>query len=92
MSDTTISCLEITGRFDAGDFWDFAGLYASRLDLNGEFRSDANGIRISVQGHPELIDMFEVAMWLGPRHALVDHIDNAPTPGDNRLFGGFRWV
>lgn len=92
MSDELNYHLQITGCFDIGEFWGFASLYARRLDLTGEFYCDESHIRISVRGQPELIDMFEVTMWLGPQRAIVDHIENSHVSGDNRLFGGFSRV
>lgn len=60
------------GRFNPVSFADFARRRAARLDLAlelGEFR-DAKA-ELSVAGHPDLIDMFEMAMSLGPHDCIV---------------------
>lgn len=86
----TTSRLNISGEFDTEEFFEFAALYARRLDLTGEFHRSSGGIEITVRGQPDLIDMFEVAMWLGPRYSHVGEIVAHSKIGDNRLFGGFN--
>ena len=61
-----------SGRFNPASFAEFARRRAARLDLAlklGEFR-DAKA-ELSVAGHPDLIDMFEMAMSLGPHDCIV---------------------
>jgi hypothetical protein len=61
-----------SGRLNPASFADFARRRAARLDLSlrlGELRE--TGAELSVTGHPDLIDMFEMAMSLGPYDCLV---------------------
>ena len=81
--------LTIRGQLAESDFADFAGLYARRLDLSGRYSVlSEEAIEIVLTGAPELIDMFEIACWLGPSRAIVAGIDvrndvalNAPLDG-----------
>ena len=61
-----------SGRFNPASFAEFARRRAARLDLAlelGEFRDVK--VELSVTGHPDLIDMFEMAMSLGPHDCIV---------------------
>lgn len=61
-----------SGQINPASFADFARHRAARLDLVlelGECR-DAEA-ELSVTGHPDLIDMFEMAMSLGPYDCLI---------------------
>jgi hypothetical protein len=71
-----------SGRLNPTSFADFARHRAARLDLAlelGECR-DAEA-ELSVTGHPDLIDMFEMAMSLGPYDCLI--LDVARRAGGN---------
>ena len=73
--------LTIQGQFDADVFYDFARYFANRLNLRGVFRTPVSGqIEIDLEGAPELIDMFEMAHWMGPRHADVISVDCTELP------------
>ncbi|MEX3009679.1 acylphosphatase [Hoeflea sp. TYP-13] len=88
---THATVLAIHGQLQKGDFPEFAGLYASRLNLSGRFSFVAeNQIEIVLSGPPELIDMFEVACWLGPKETIVDRIDVRPSVPLNTPMNGFR--
>jgi len=71
----------IEGQFDKDDLFEFAEHRASRLNLRGQFRpAHAGLIEIDLEGYEELLDMFEMAMWLGPRHALITSIESTQIP------------
>ena len=83
----------VSGKIDLGEFFDFTKLYADRLNLVGElcFRSDGK-IVVIVQGLSELIEMFEMAIWLGPRHSRIADVKSSRLPGINHLFSEFAWI
>lgn len=61
-----------TGQLDPASFADFARHRAARLNLAlelGELRD--RQARLAVSGEPDLVDMFEMAMSLGPRDCIV---------------------
>lgn len=61
-----------TGQLDPASFADFARHRAARLNLAlelGEFRE--RRARLAVTGSPDLVDMFEMAMSLGPHDCIV---------------------
>lgn len=67
-----VQTFTFSGHLNPVSFTDFARRRAARLDLAlelGEIRKEE--ARFSVSGHPDLIDMFEVAMSLGPFDCLV---------------------
>lgn len=60
------------GRLNGASFTDFARQRAARLDLALDIQAQSNGsVCLSVDGRPELIDMFEMAMSLGPHDCIV---------------------
>lgn len=68
-----------SGNLNPASFAAFARHRAARLDLAlelGEFRNAQ--ARLSVAGHPDLIDMFEMAMSLGPFDCLVLDVERRP--------------
>jgi acylphosphatase len=60
------------GRLNGASFADFARHRAARLNLSLdiETRTD-HAVQLSVGGEPSLIDMFEMAMSLGPHDCIV---------------------
>ncbi|MGV3548899.1 hypothetical protein [Rhizobium sp.] len=61
-----------SGHLNPASFADFARRRAARLDLTlelGEFRPSS--AELAVTGHPDLIDMFEMAMSLGPHDCII---------------------
>lgn len=61
-----------SGQLNPSSYAEFARRRAARLDLSlelGEFREAR--AELSVTGHPDLVDMFEMAMSLGPHDCLV---------------------
>jgi acylphosphatase len=67
--------LIILGEVDNVGFEEFAMLYARRLSLSGRLTPSGGGrLDIELYGRHELIEMFEMACWLGPRRALVDSV------------------
>ena len=76
-----------SGQLNLTSFAEFARHRAARLDLLlelGEFR-DAKA-ELSVTGKPDLIDMFEMAMSLGPHDCLV--LDVAREDADGQAMPG----
>ena len=61
-----------SGQLNPASFADFARHRAARLHLAlelGELRDER--AKLSVTGDPDLIDMFEMAMSLGPHDCIV---------------------
>lgn len=82
--------LKITGRIDMDSFFDFCHQRSERLDLAGRFHVVApDEVRIHLTGAPDLVDMFEMACWLGPRSAMVDRIQTSPLHFFNQEMSGF---
>lgn len=58
--------------------------FIGRLNLESRIESASPGaITIDLQGDEDLIDMFEVACWLGPEDGLIDGV--ASLPGHSSL-------
>jgi acylphosphatase len=77
--------LIILGKVDNVGFEEFAEFYARRLDLLGHMAASGDGrLDVELYGPGELIDMFEMACWLGPSEALVDTIKCSPEPASTR--------
>jgi hypothetical protein len=71
-----------SGQLNPASFARFARHRAARLDLAlelGEFRNAE--ARLSVDGDPDLIDMFEMAMSLGPHDCIVFDVARADAEG-----------
>lgn len=74
-----------SGRLNPESFAKFARHRAARLDLAlelGEFRD--RHAELSVSGDPDLIDMFEMAMSLGPHDCIVHDVLRADADGQAR--------
>lgn len=60
------------GRLNGESFSEFARHRAARLDLDLAIQSASDrAVRLSVDGETDLIDMFEMAMSLGPLDCIV---------------------
>lgn len=60
------------GRLNAASFAEFARHRAARLNLDLAIQAHTDrAMQLSVQGAPDLIDMFEMAMSLGPQDCIV---------------------
>jgi hypothetical protein len=76
-----VQTFTFSGHLNPASYAEFARRRAARLDLAlelGEFRKDE--ARLSVSGHPDLVDMFEMAMSLGPFDCLVLDIARDENP------------
>src|ERR1700689_254010 len=83
--------LHVTGIVDDVGFEEFASHYAHRLSLIGRYESLGGGsLRITLFGHSELIEMFEIACSLGPRRSSVPKIDLAVGSAINCGFEDFE--
>lgn len=82
--------LTLTGDIVANSGFVFAAHYAGRLDLTGRYQTSPNGETIiELRGAPELIDMFEIAFWLGPSDAMIDSISVEDVENPNWNNKGF---
>jgi acylphosphatase len=60
------------GRLNGESFAEFARHRAARLDLDLAIQTASDrAVRLSVDGEADLIDMFEMAMSLGPLDCIV---------------------
>jgi hypothetical protein len=60
------------GQLNGESFAEFARHRAARLDLTLAIQTASdNAVRLSVDGEADLIDMFEMAMSLGPLDCIV---------------------
>jgi hypothetical protein len=60
------------GRLNGESFAEFARHRAARLDLDLAIQTASDrAVRLSVDGEAALIDMFEMAMSLGPLDCIV---------------------
>jgi hypothetical protein len=60
------------GRLNSASFEAFARHRAARLDLKLKIETQTErALSLSVDGEPDLIDMFEMAMSLGPQDCIV---------------------
>jgi len=60
------------GHLNGASFAAFARHRAARLDLALAIETHTDrAVRLSVDGEPDLIDMFEMAMSLGPHDCIV---------------------
>jgi acylphosphatase len=60
------------GQLNSASFTEFARHRAARLDLILAIQAHTDqSVRLSVDGQPDLIDMFEMAMSLGPQDCIV---------------------
>jgi hypothetical protein len=60
------------GRLNGESFAEFARHRAARLDLALDIQATTDqAVRLSVDGEADLIDMFEMAMALGPLDCIV---------------------
>ncbi len=60
------------GRLNSASFTEFARHRAARLDLVLAIQTHTDqSVRLSVGGQPDLIDMFEMAMSLGPQDCII---------------------
>lgn len=75
------------GQLNPASFADFARRRAERLDLALELGAfhDASA-ELSVSGNSDLIDMFEMAMSLGPHDCIV--LDVAREDSDGKALPG----
>lgn len=63
------------GDLNGASFAEFAGHRAARLDLTLEIEAASDrSVQLSVEGDPDLVDMFEMAMSLGPQDCVVHDI------------------
>ena len=63
------------GQLNSASFAEFAHHRAARLDLALVIQAHTDRtMRLSVDGEPDLIDMFEMAMSLGPHDCIVHDI------------------
>lgn len=85
--------MHIQGSFLMAEFFDFCRHRATRLDLPGTFTEvSSHEVQILVNGEEDLVDMFEVACWLGPRSAYVEAISTRNYPQPNAPQSGFRRI
>ncbi|MCY4006357.1 MAG: hypothetical protein OXE84_05970 [Rhodobacteraceae bacterium] len=53
----------------------FIALYVQRLDLDSQVtHANRHSIALGLQGHAELIDMLEMACWLGPETSQIQSV------------------
>ncbi len=71
--------LTVTGRMETEACLALMQHFLRRLDLKSRILSVTPGrVTVDVQGNENLIDMFEMACWLGPENGRVDDVQLAP--------------
>ena len=71
--------MTVTGRLQMEACLPFMDHYLQRLDLKGWiYHACADRVEIELQGQETLIDMFEIACWLGPADSYIDEIFTSP--------------
>jgi acylphosphatase len=71
----TTATITFTGRLDLAAFAAFVHQRAQLLDLAATLAESHPGrVAVTVSGHPDMIDAFELACSLGPRNCLVRDI------------------
>lgn len=72
MHEPVAQTFTFSGQLNPASFANFARHRAARLDLALELGELRNAhAELSVAGDPDLIDMFEMAMSLGPHDCIV---------------------
>jgi len=67
--------MTISGALQTEGFLNFIGHYANRLSLNsGIVEASQARITLDLDGPAQLIDMLEMACWLGPEDCVVTDI------------------
>ena len=68
-----------SGRLSADSFQRFARHRAARLNLAIELgQANQDNVALSVRGDHDLVDMFEMAMSLGPHDCIVLDVRRTP--------------
>ena len=69
----------LKGRIECESCLAFMAHYLRRLDLESRIvEAGTAGIEIELNGPEAMIDMFEMANWLGPEDSLVHSIEVNP--------------
>ena len=72
MRITESACFTFIGRLRTDSFIAFARHRAARLDLAMDIGATSNdAITLTVHGHADLVDAFEMACSLGPQECLI---------------------
>ncbi len=71
--------MTVTGRLQMEACLSFMDHYLQRLDLKSRIcHAGTDRVEIDLHGHEALIDMFEIACWLGPADSYIDKISTSP--------------
>lgn len=78
----------VSGRVQGVGFRYFAQDRANREGLHGHVRNLPDGrVEVVAEGDEESLSRFESALWSGPAHARVEHVDSESTAPTGRLTG-----
>lgn len=70
---------DLSGDLSAPEVLPWLQERVRRLSLTGEIRSlSPKRVRLTVQGHRDLVEALETACWLGPETAWIDDIQSNP--------------
>ena len=74
---TMIKCkMTIYGTLKTKDMLDFVQYYLRLFDLDNHIiKVHATEVKLSLHGAPDLIDMLEMACWLGPENSQITSVD-----------------
>jgi acylphosphatase len=78
----------VSGRVQGVGFRYFTQDIANREGLNGQVRNLPDGrVEIVAEGDEESLVRLEAALWRGPSHARVEHVDVDSTIPSGRVTG-----
>jgi acylphosphatase len=78
----------VSGRVQGVGFRYFTQAIANREGLNGQVRNLPDGrVEIVAEGDEESLVRLEAALWRGPSHARVKHVDVDSTIPSGRVTG-----
>lgn len=77
--------LAFTGAGLGAGFVAFAEDRLRRLGLSGAARGEGARAVVEAAGPAALVDMLEVACWLGPVESRIDAVSRAPLAGDSGM-------
>ena len=78
----------VSGRVQGVGFRYFTQDIARREGLTGIARNLPDGrVEVVAEGDGETLERFEAALWRGPSHARVEHVDVESIPPTGRFLG-----
>jgi acylphosphatase len=78
----------VSGRVQGVGFRYFAQDTAEREGLSGRVRNLPDGrVEVEAEGDEETLARFEAALWRGPSHARVEHVEIESTAPSGRHTG-----